>query len=232
MINNFIEDVYQLTNIKLNDTQKEMFMIYYKYLIEYNKHTNLTSITELNEVYFKHFYDSLTLYNEIKDNSSILDIGSGAGFPSIPLKILKNDLKVTIVDSLNKRIIFLKNLINKLNLSNIETFHERAEIFTLKNSNKFDYITARAFGSISLILEIGSPALKIGGKALIMKASSYEEELAESSLAIKKLKCSIQNVNLINLPYNYGKRSIIIIKKEENVKGYPRSFKQMKEKPL
>ncbi|MCF7931087.1 MAG: 16S rRNA (guanine(527)-N(7))-methyltransferase RsmG, partial [Acholeplasmataceae bacterium] len=162
----FKEDISKELNIEITEEQATQFETYYQFLIEYNEITNLTRITEKEEVYYKHFYDSLTLVKSINFNEieSICDMGSGAGFPSIPLKIIYPHLQVTIVDSLNKRIIFLNKLVDKLGLVDIKLIHNRVEVFALDNQMEFDLVTARALGNLSLILEMGIPMTKIGGK--------------------------------------------------------------------
>ena len=230
----FKEDIEKLLNINLTLEHLKMFDVYYHYLIEYNKITNLTRIVDETEVYYKHFYDSLTLGQTIDMNQvhSICDMGSGAGFPSIPLKIIYPHLRITIVDSLNKRIIFLNNLINKLDLSNIELIHDRVESYALKNQNKFDLVTARALGHMSLISEMGIPMVKMNGYFVGLKAQNYEEELNQSLHGIKTLGGEVAGIKLLELPLNYGHRVHIIVRKNKQVAGYPRSFALMTKKPM
>lgn len=230
---NFKEDVRKHFNILLTDKQLEMFDIYYKTLIDYNKHTNLTRIVDEKEVYYKHFYDSLTLSNHIfNEESKLLDMGSGAGFPSIPLKIIYPNLKVTIVDSSNKRIRFLKELTEKLELKNVDLFHDRIEVFAHKNLQRFDYVTARALGHLNLITEYAIPTLKVGGRFLAMKSLNVVNEINESKNAFKILNAKIVNQINLELPCEYGTRTILVIEKEKHIKGYPRKYAQMIKKPL
>lgn len=230
---NFKEDIRKHFNILLTNEQLNMFEIYYETLIEYNKHTNLTRITEKDEVYYKHFYDSLTLSNHIfNEEASLCDMESGAGFPSVPLKIIYPNLKITIVDSSNKRINFLKYLLEKLNIKGVKLVHDRIEVFGLKNLKKFDYVTARALGHLNLITEMGIPMLKTNGRFLAMKGSNVNEEINESLNALLILKSKIVNQVNLELPYDYGKRSILVIEKEKHVKGYPRRYALMIKKPL
>jgi 16S rRNA (guanine527-N7)-methyltransferase len=230
----FKEHVKQIFKIELTSDQENQFKFYYDYLIEYNKIINLTRIVEKNEVYYKHFFDSLTLINAIEFNKieTICDMGSGAGFPSIPLKILFPHLKITIIDSLNKRIIFLKNLVEKLNLENIDLIHDRIEEYSRVNQNKFDLTTARALGNMSLITEMAIPMTKVDGHFIAMKAANYENELNQARNLIKKLGSVITSINNFDLPDNYGTRTHIVLKKEKYVSGYPRSFTQMTNNPL
>jgi 16S rRNA (guanine527-N7)-methyltransferase len=230
----FKEHVKQIFKIELTSDQENQFKFYYDYLIEYNKIINLTRIVEKNEVYYKHFFDSLTLINAIEFNKieTICDMGSGAGFPSIPLKILFPHLKITIIDSLNKRIIFLKNLVEKLKLENVNLIHDRIEEYSRVNQNKFDLTTARALGNMSLITEMAIPMTKVEGLFIAMKAANYENELNQARNLIKKLGSVIININNFDLPDNYGTRTHIVLKKEKYVGGYPRSFTQMTNNPL
>ena len=230
---NFRNNLQEL-NIHLTDNQLEKFEIYHSFLIEYNKITNLTRITEREEVFIKHFYDSLTL-NDAVDFSKIntlCDMGSGAGFPSIPLKIIYPHLEVTIVDSLNKRIEFLKQLLEKLEIENVSLIHDRMELYAIKHQDYFDLVTARALGNMSLISEMGLPITKINGIFIAMKALNYEEELHQAKNAIKILGGNIECIKHFDLPDLHGNRTLIVIRKSKSIKGYPRSFALMNKKPL
>lgn len=228
----FKADVRQFYKYNLSDKQLSLFETYYYKMIEYNKHTNLTTITEKDDAYYKHFFDSLTLMPYINGNEYLCDMGSGAGFPSLPLKIVYPELKITIIDSSNKRISFLKELIEDLNLTNVELIHDRIEVYGEKNKNKFDIVTARALGRLNLISEMALPMLKVGGNFLVMKGSSGKEELKESKNALKVLKASVTLTNRFLLPHNYGERHLYIIRKNQHVKGFPRKYPQMLRKPL
>lgn len=230
----FKEDVKKYLNIELNDTQISQFDVYYTYLITYNQTINLTRITEEHEVYYKHFFDSLSLVKSIDFNyiKTICDMGSGAGFPSIPLKIVFPHLEVTIIDALNKRIVFLNQLIEKLNISDVTLIHDRIEHFALAHQESFDFVTARALGHLSLISEMGIPMAKVNGYFMGLKAQNYEEELKESEQAIKKLGGNIKHIETFDLPYQYGHRVHINIEKIKHVKGFPRSYAHMIKKPL
>lgn len=230
----FKSDIKALLDLDMTDEQNRQFELYYQYLIEYNKITNLTRITESDEVYYKHFYDSLTLAKTLDMNQSlhICDMGSGAGFPSIPLKIMYPSLKVTIVDSLNKRIVFLTQLIDKLGLDNVELFHDRVETFALEHQQSFDLVTARALGNMSLISEMGIPMVKLHGHFIAMKGFNYDEELEQARKGIKNLGGQIMDINKYLLPHEYGTRYHIVIEKKQHIKGYPRAFAVMSKKPL
>jgi 16S rRNA (guanine527-N7)-methyltransferase len=230
----FKEDVLNNLNIDLSEFQLNQFKQYFEQMIKYNEHTNLTRIVEEKEVYYKHFYDSLTLAKSININqiTSICDMGSGAGFPSIPLKIVYPHLEVTIIDSLLKRINFLKSLITHLELNLINLNHERIEIYAINHQKKFDVVTARALGNLLLISEMGIPMLKTNGLLVAFKAQNYEEELIFSEQAIKTLGAKVEKIESFNLPYDFGYRAHIIIKKDKHVEGYPRQFSLMTKKPL
>lgn len=218
-------------NIELSFKQKELFERYYEFLIQENKKYNLTAITDKEEVYYKHFYDSLTLIKTklIKEDVSLCDIGSGAGFPSVPLKIIYPNLKVTIIESQTKKTEFLKKLIKYLELENVEIINERAEEYAHKKY--FDIVTARAVADLSILNELCLPFVKKDGYFIAMKGS-YEEELEKSLNGMNILGGKLINVISFDLPKEMGKRNLIVIKKEKMVKGYPRMFSQIKKKPL
>ena len=221
-------------NIELNDIQKEQFKKYYEYLIEYNSHTNLTSITNKNDVYLKHFYDSslLTQVTDFNNITNILDIGSGAGFPGIVLGILYPNIKITLLDSNNKKTKFCLELIKKLELNNIEVINDRAEDYIKNNREKYDLVTARAVKNLPVLVELSIPYVIVGGLFIAMK-SNYEEELNNSLNAINVLGGKYLETKNINLPNNAGIRNFIIIKKEkETDKKYPRNYSQIVKKTL
>jgi 16S rRNA (guanine527-N7)-methyltransferase len=230
----FNEDLLIHLNISLSNQQKEQFEKYFTFLVEYNKKVNLTRITEEREVYYKHFYDSLTIAKTIDMASveNICDMGSGAGFPSIPLKIIYPNLEVSIIDSLNKRITFLKELIKVLELSNVSLIHDRIETYAVKNQNKYDMVTARALGNMQLITEMGLPMTKQKGNFIAYKSLNYEQELNQSLNCVKKLGGEIKDVRIFELPHDFGHRVHIVINKTKHVDGYPRSFIKMTKNPL
>ncbi|MDY0294355.1 MAG: 16S rRNA (guanine(527)-N(7))-methyltransferase RsmG [Acholeplasmataceae bacterium] len=230
----FKDDINSLLNIEITDEQLKQFDDYYHFLIVYNNITNLTRITDQDEVFYKHFYDSLTLTNVIdfKTVQSICDMGAGAGFPSIPLKIMYPHLSITIVDSLGKRITFLEQLIEKLNLTHVSLFHDRSEIFAKTHQASFDVVTARALGNLNLILEMGMPMVKKDGFFIAPKGQNYEVEVTDATKAINLLGARIIDIKTFELPYSYGKRANILLKKIKHINGYPRSYSQMLNKPL
>lgn len=218
-------------NIELTFEQQELFRKYYEFLIQENKKYNLTAITNEEEVYYKHFYDSLTLIktNLIKEGVSLCDIGSGAGFPGIPLKIIYPNLKLTIVESQTKKTEFLKKLVIFLELDNVEIINKRAEEYA--HTKYFDIVTARAVADLSILNELCLPLVKKGGYFIAMKGN-YEEELKRTLNGITILGGKLIEVLSFELPKDMGKRNLIIIKKEKMVQGYPRAFSQIKKKPL
>ena len=228
----FIKELEKLSIILTSD-QLEKLDKYYQLLIDYNKHTNLTRITDEKEVYLKHFYDSLTLIKAVNLNSqSLMDIGTGAGFPGMVLKIVFPNLKVTLLDSLNKRIMFLKEVIKKLDLKNIDCIHARAEEYVGQKREKYDIVTSRAVANLRVLSELCVPYVKVGGTFIPMKADS-DKEINESLLTIKKLGCQIDNIISFDLPKSSGKRTLIKISKSVKTDSkYPRKFSEIKKKPL
>lgn len=204
-------------NISLLKEQYEQFYAYMELLIEWNEKMNLTAITEPKEIILKHFVDSLTIAKYVEEGKSIIDMGTGAGFPGIPLKIYRKDVKVVLADSLNKRIKFLDEVIDKLKLENVETIHCRAEELG-KNKQyreKFDYATSRAVANLSTLSEYLMPFVKLNGKCIFMKTIEVEEELEKAKKAIKTLGGKIEKVDKFEIPESDLGRSIIIVKKEK-----------------
>lgn len=232
-ISEFIEELKKL-NIEPTQKQLEQLNRYYELIVEYNKVMNLTGITEKEQVYLKHFYDSLTIAKVIDLNKeeSLCDIGTGAGFPGIVLKILFPNLKITLIDSLNKRIEFLKIVIKELNLNNIEAIHTRAEEYAIKNIEKFDVVTSRAVAPLNILLELSIPLLKIN-KYFISYKGNISREIIESENALKQLDSKIDKIEEFELPKENSNRTIIKIKKiNKTNKKYPRKFSEIKKKPL
>ena len=204
-------------NISLLKEQYEQFYAYMELLIEWNEKMNLTAITDPKEIILKHFVDSLTIAKYVKEDKSIIDMGTGAGFPGIPIKIYRKDVKVVLADSLNKRIKFLDEVIDKLKLENVETIHCRAEELG-KNKQyreKFDYATSRAVANLSTLSEYLMPFVKLNGKCIFMKTIEVEEELEKAKKAIKTLGGKIEKVDKFEIPESDLGRSIIIVKKEK-----------------
>ena len=205
--------------------QTEQFFEYMNLLIEWNEKMNLTAIIDPEEIILKHFIDSITILKELEDNSKIVDVGTGAGFPGIPLSIMNTTLKITLVDSLNKRLIFLQEVVDRLNLKNIEIVHARAEEFgqNKKYRESFDIATSRAVANLSTLSEYLIPLVKVNGKAISMKASEAQEEINEAKKAIEVLGGKIEIIEEFNLPQSDIGTTVIIIKKEKNTSAkYPR----------
>ena len=222
-------------DIEFNEEQLNQFYKYMNLLIEWNEKINLTAITDPEEIILKHFIDSLTINKYIKNNSNLADVGTGAGFPGIPLKIIRPDLKITLVDSLNKRINFLNKVIFKLNLKNIETIHSRIEDFgkNKKYREKFDYSTARAVANLSTLSEYLLPIIKVGGEAICMKGANIKEEINQSKNAIVILGGTLEEVKEFQLAETENTRNIILIKKIKNTPNkYPRKAGTPAKEPL
>jgi len=217
----------QEKGISLSEKQLDQFEAYFTTLVEWNEKMNLTAITEKTDVYLKHFYDSITasFYFDFSKPFHLCDVGAGAGFPSIPLKIVYPHIEVTIVDSLNKRISFLNHLADVLNLENIHFVHDRAETFGVNPAYRetFDVVTARAVARMSVLSEFCLPLAKVGGHFLAMKALHAKDELDAAQKAISTLGGKVEKVHTFTLPMEDSERTILIIKKEKQTpKKYPR----------
>lgn len=230
----FKSEVYEAFKITLSENQIELFEKYYSFLIEYNKKVNLTRITEKTEVYFKHFFDSLTPIKQIDFQTieTLCDMGAGAGFPSIPLKIVFPHLKITIIDALGKRIKFLEELTNKLQITGVTLIHDRIEIAAKVLQSKFDLVTSRALAHTRTVLEFGVPMTKVGGINILMKSTNFQEEIDLSQAALKKLSVKIIKIDSFDLPNNYGFRANLYIQKTKHIEGYPRTYQQIIKNPL
>ena len=222
-------------NVDINDGQAKKYYNFMNLLIEWNEKINLTAITDPDEIIIKHFIDSITIEKYIKKNNKIIDVGTGAGFPGIPLSILREDLDITLMDSLNKRIKFLEEVRELNHLNNISTVHGRAEELG-KNKNfreKYDIATSRAVAPLNVLLEYMLPFVKVGGYCICMKGSNVEEEIANSKTALIKLKGKIEKIETFKLPDTEYGRNIIIIKKTENTPSkYPRKPGTPAKEPL
>ena len=217
---------------RINNNEK--FSLYYNFLIQENEKYNLTNITEKDEAYIKHFYDSIQLEQVIDFNNikTLCDVGSGAGFPSIPLKIIYPHLHITIIEPTLKRCNFLNNLVELLQLDNVTIINDRAENMTSLREN-FDIVTARAVAAMPILLELCVPLTKVNGYFISLKGSSFHEEMMKSSNAIKLLDVKVNKVLEYELLNNYGKRSIIMFEKIKQTNNkYPRKYSLIKSKPL
>ena len=224
------------TGINLTDIQLEKFQIYYNLLIETNKVMNLTSITEEKDVVLKHFIDSLAIKNYIDiSNGRGIDIGTGAGFPGIPLAIIYNDTQFTLMDSLNKRINFINTVMEECKLYNIETVHSRAEDLGHNNvyREKYDYCVSRAVAAIPVLLEYCIPFLKTGGKFISYKSEKAEEEISLSGNAQKKLGCRFDKLYSFDLPGTDISRKFVVFEKIKTTnRAYPRQAGKPKRSSL
>lgn len=224
--------------LALDEKQMAQYARYYELLVEWNEKINLTAITERDEVYLKHFYDSITLglhTGVLEGEITLCDVGAGAGFPSIPLKIAFPNIKVTIVDSLNKRINFLELLFKELGLEGVRCYHDRAETFGQNPDHRaaYDIVTARAVARLSVLSELCVPLVKKGGYFVAMKAASSQEELDDAKAAIATLGGKVEEDYAFELPKEEGERHIILIKKtKETPKKYPRKPGIPNKKPL
>ena len=221
--------------INLSEIQLKQFYNYMNLLIEWNKKVNLTAITEPDEIILKHFVDSLTISKYISDGTKVVDVGTGAGFPGIPLKIVRQDVDITLLDSLQKRINFLDEVINELNLEKITTIHSRGEDFgkNKKYREEFDIATSRAVANLSTLSEYLLPLVKVGGKVISMKGSLIQEELENSKNAIKILGGQIEKVDEFDLPNSDISRNIVLIDKIKTTPNrYPRKAGEPSKKPL
>ena len=229
----FLKEIDKL-GITLNERQLNQLEKFYKLLIEWNQKINLTTIISEEEVYLKHFYDSLTLVKEINldQKLKLCDVGSGAGFPGIVLKICFQKLEIVLVEKQKKRVNYLNDIIKKIGLTDIIAIHARMEDFSRVNEEKFDMITARAVANLNVLLEISVRALKIKGQMIFMKANC-EEEINHSRQALNKLSCNIVHINKFKLPIENSKRTIITVVKQEKTKNiYPRTIDKIKKNPL
>ena len=228
--NELIDKLKEL-NIILTTYQQEQLITYKDFLIEYNKHTNLTAITNEEDIYLKHFYDSLTITKTISiNNQKILDIGTGAGFPGLVLKIVYPNIDITLLDSNNKKITFLKELTNKLNI-NVNLVNERAEDYITNNRESFDIVVSRAVSNLNTLVELSLPYVKVNGYFIAMKANA-KEEIENSLNAIKTLNSSIEDINEFKLINNDPRTLIKIKKNKETDIIYPRRYEKIIKKPL
>lgn len=231
IFNSYLKEI----NIEITDKQYEQLLKYYNMLVEWNNKINLTSIIEEEAVFIKHFYDSLTLNNiiDLSTVKSLCDIGTGAGFPGIVIKIVFPNIKVTLVDSLTKRIKFLEEVKKELNLENLEIINSRAEIYSKETREKFDIVTSRAVAKLNILLELSFALVKENSYFIAMKSTNAKEEINLSENALKQLNAKIESIKNINLPKINEPRTLIKIKKLKTTsKKYPREFKQISKNPL
>lgn len=222
-------------NIEIDDKKEEQFYNYMKLLLEWNEKINLTAITEQNDIILKHFIDSITINKYIEQSNSIIDIGTGAGFPGIPLKIMNQNKKITLVDSLNKRINFLNEVCKEISLENIQCIHARAEELAsdLEYRENYETVVSRAVARLNVLIEYMLPFVKKGGLCICMKGQNIDRELEEAKNAIKVLGGKIKSVESFFLPDSDIERNVIIIEKVvETPKKYPRKAGLPSKQPI
>ena len=232
--NQLFKQECEKNNIEIKEDKIEKFYYYMKLILEWNEKVNLTAIKEEKEFIVKHFIDSLTIDYLVKDSKRMLDIGTGAGFPGIPLKLNNDNMNVALVDSVNKKVIVLNDVIEKLKLEKIEALHIRAEELakSIDYRERFDVVTTRAVSSLYTIAEYMLPFVKIDGKAICMKGPNIEEELQTSKKAIKLLGGEIETINKLIINGEL-ERNIIVIKKIKNTnKKYPRGQGKPVKEPI
>lgn len=228
-----LKDLFKKYNVNLNDFQIVQFEEYFSMLIETNKVMNLTAIIEEDDVAVKHFLDSTLPEKFFPQNATVIDIGSGAGFPALPLKIVRPDLKITMVDSLNKRIGFLNDVIEKLNIEGANAVHSRAEDFAKNYREKFDVAVARAVAPLNTLVEYLLPFVKVGGVCIIYKSSKLAEELKDSQKAIEILGAKVERIEKYYIAEKELEREILILKKIKNTpQKYPRDKNKPKLNPI
>ncbi|USS87928.1 16S rRNA (guanine(527)-N(7))-methyltransferase RsmG [Fructilactobacillus hinvesii] len=225
--------------INLSEQQKQQFQDYFRLLVDYNQRVNLTTITAEADVYLKHFYDSLTpafYVSGFRKAATLVDVGAGAGFPSLPLKILNPELRVTIVDSLNKRIVFLQQLVDQLGLKDVRLVHARAEEFGGRRSQereRYDYATARALARLSVMSELCLPLVKVGGALIALKGAKAKSELSAATKALHVLGGQVTADHAFTLLPHDEERHIIVIKKEKQTPiKYPRKAGTPNKEPI
>lgn len=224
---NFKEELAKV-NITLTDQMEQQFDLYFKLIDKYNKVMDLTAVNGEDEMYDRHFYNSLSIaFNDNFNGMHLCDVGAGAGFPSIPLKIAFPDMKLTIIDPLNKRMEFLKVVIKELNLENVEILVARAEDVSKNRKEKYDIVTARAVARLNILTELVSQLVKVNGRFIAMKGQKGEEELVEAENALKT--CNFKLVSKINLDPSVN---FVFLKMKSVDNKYPRNFGQIKKKPL
>ncbi len=232
---NRIKCLANLININLSEKNIDKFSRFKELLVEWNKKMNLTAITEENEIVLKHFIDSLTSLKYIDDNGKIIDVGTGAGFPGIPIAIMKENAEITLLDSLNKRLNFLNEVKNNTNLNNVKLVHGRAEDFgqDINFREKYDISISRAVANLSTLSEYLLPFVKVGGKCICMKGPDSDKEIEEAKNAIIRLGGKIVKIEKFNLPDSDIGRTIIVIEKIKNTpKEFPRKAGTPSREPI
>ncbi len=232
-INEFIKELNKL-NIKPTEEELNKLEEYARMLLEYNNKFNLTAITKIEDIYLKHFYDSLSITKAIDLNQElkVLDIGTGAGFPGLVLKLFFPKLDIILLDSNNKKISFLNEVIKELGLKNIKCIHGRAEELPTEYREYFDIVTSRAVASLRILTELSIPFLKVNGYFVALKGKA-EEELKEAERTLKVLNCETEKIDKFILPDQISERTIIKIRKEKKTPDtYPRKYDKIKKQVI
>ena len=225
----FFEELAKL-GINLTNDQIDKLARFYQLLVTWNEKINLTTIIKEEEVYLKHFYDSLTLIKviDLRQPLTVLDVGTGAGFPGIVLKIVFPNLKITLLDSLTKRINYLNEIIKELDLHDIETVCSRCEEYTKINREKYDLVVARAVSHLKILSEMIIPTVKVNGYFIAMKAN-LNDELEKTIPMLKKLNSELKEIKEFSLPIENSKRTLVVIKKNaKTALLYPRKYSEIK----
>lgn len=218
-------------NIAFTAFQFNQLDRYFELLTEWNQRMNLTAITQKEEVLEKHFLDCLLLVPALRNVTSLADVGSGAGFPAIPLAIALPELKITMIEPIGKRTLFLNEVVKQLGLTNAKVVNQRSEEY-VNQGHRFDVVTARAVAALPILLELCTPLAKVNGQVIAMKGSSGLEELEAAKHAMEVLKLTVENIRKESLPTAGLRYNLILRKNGETPKGYPRNFAQIKKKPL
>lgn len=236
MTANFTQETFYETlrchGIELSDKQKQQFDVYAKMLVKWNEKMNLTAITQIDEIYEKHFLDSILPSFVFDISGSLCDVGAGAGFPSIPLKIVYPHLSVTIIETLGKRVTFLNELVKALALEDVQCLHARAEEACADFRESFDHVTARAVANLPMLSELCIPFIRVGGSFIAMKGASGHEEVAAAKKAIRVLGCELRNSSDVNLSDGSLRVNVEFVKVKSTPKQYPRAFAKIKKNPL
>lgn len=224
-------------NIKYDDEIIDKFKIYKDLLVEWNEKINLTTITQEDEVYIKHFLDSISclLSDKIEKNAKVIDVGTGAGFPGLPIKMIRQDIKLTLLDSLNKRINFLKEVCDNIGIDDVEFIHSRAEDGgkNPKYRQAFDVVVSRAVANLTVLLEYTTPFLKVGGYMVCLKGPSLDEELKDAKKALEVLNMEFVEDKEFEIPFDDRTKRLLILKKiGDTPKKYPRKAGKPTKQPL
>lgn len=230
-----LQTIFEKHKIKLNNKQSEAFEVFYNEMIEFNQHTNLTAIVEERDVLYKHYLDSVLPHKLIKKASSVVDLGCGAGFPSIPLKIMRPDLQFTAIDSTEKKTEFVSLVKNKLNLEDFNIIHTRIEDIARKKDyrEKFDVVISRAVANLRTLLEYSAPMAKNDGIILCYKGHTVFDEIKEAENCMKILDLEVENIHEFDIPEINAKRFVVEIRKKSTIPSkYPRKLNHPRTKPL